>query len=72
MSVIKESKMKAGMAIDEAIDALTEYMNELEADEFAGPLYDGSDCEYSLSDALYRLNFARTAWHAAHGRFMLG
>ena len=72
MSVIKESKMRAGMALDEAIDALTEYLEELEADEFVGPLYDGSDCEYSLNDALNRLNFARTAWRAAHGKFMLG
>lgn len=72
MSVIKESKMKAGMAIDEAIDALTEYMNELEADEFVGPLYDGSDFEYSLNDALNGLNLARTEWRAAHGKFMLG
>ena len=66
MSIIKDSKAKANEALRVATEALTEYYNELEADEDFGPVFDGSTMGEDLMGALDRLSEARAYFNRAH------
>ena len=68
MSIIKESKSLASTKIADAIEALYQYMNELEADETFGPLYDGSTMNGDLVAAHEHLSEAYYYFRTAHER----
>lgn len=66
MSAIKQSKTEARTKISEAIDALHTYLDELEADEDFGPIFDGSTMQQTLLDAVDRLSEGRYCFQNAH------
>jgi len=68
MSIIKDSKAKANEAIRAAAEAMEEYLNELEADEDFGPVFDGSTMQEALIGALDRLQEARAYFNRGHER----
>ena len=72
MSIIKESKTKAWASIGHALEDMITYLNELEADEDLGPLFDGSTMEANLSSALDHLSEAKAYFESAHKRSQWG
>ena len=68
MSIIKESKTKAWVNIGHALEDMITYLNELEADEDFGPLFDGSTMEADLACAMDHLSEAKAYFESAHKR----
>jgi hypothetical protein len=72
MSIIKESKIKAWQSIGKALGDMHDYLNELEADEDFGPLFDGSTMEVCLGSAMDHLSEAKAYFESAHERSQWG